>query len=323
MKIYLVLSVKSLSGGGNSIHQLGEILINRGYDCYLYYYDEFKGITSKFDHYKIPKASKIEDTIDNIVIVPETLVPFLNTISYAKKVIWWLSFDFYYDSFPEKKINDFISNHSLPRCSYSLVKWVSKKTKKIPDFLFSNMELYEVGNDIFHLYNCEYVKGKLLSFGINEENMRYLCGPLEDVFFEDTATKKINNLVLYNPAKGLEFTKKIIAECNAKYPEITFKGLAGMNRAEFQEALKKSKLYIDFGFFPGPERIPREAVMTNCNIITSNVGAANGNIDVPIPECFKFDVTEQAIPQIVEKISYLLTNYEKHISDFDIYRDKG
>lgn len=322
MKIYLVLSVNSLSGGGNSMHQLAEILIKKNQECYLYFYDEFKGVSSKFDKYKIPKVSKIEDNSENVIIVPETLVPFLNTVKNVKKVIWWLSFDFYYYSFPEKKIESFLSKYSLPNFFYPFVEYYSRKTKKIPGFLFNPVDLKTEGNEIFHLYNCEYVKNNLLSWGISEKNMQYLCGPLEEIFFKDEKKVKVDNLVLYNPAKGLDYTKKIIRKSKEEYPNIKFKPLTDMNRLEFVQVIKSSKLYIDFGFFPGPERIPREAVMMNCNIMTSRLGAAQNQIDVPIPNYYKFEDNDENLPVIVDKISYLLSNYEKHISDFDEYREK-
>jgi hypothetical protein len=57
---------------------------------------------------------------------------------------------------------------------------------------------------IYHLYNCEYVKDFLTASGVPDDKMHYLCGPLENSFlhlkYSDIAPFK-KNFVAYNPAK--------------------------------------------------------------------------------------------------------------------------
>ena len=101
-----------------------------------------------------------------------------------------------------------------------------------------------------------------------------------------------------------------------------FKPIQDMTPDQITEVMSRSKIYIDFGNFPGPERIPREAVTMGCNIITSKNGAAANEIDVPIPEKLKFEDKEENIPQIIKLLQDMLMNYDIYYHYYDKYREK-
>ncbi|MGC8677909.1 MAG: hypothetical protein ACP5UF_06830 [Hydrogenobaculum sp.] len=62
-----------------------------------------------------------------------------------------------------------------------------------------------------------------------------------------------------------------------------------MTRDQVIETLQKAKVYIDFGNHPGKDRIPREAAILGCCVITGKRGSATFFEDVPIPEEYKFE----------------------------------
>ena len=86
--------------------------------------------------------------------------------------------------------------------------------------------------------------------------------------------------------------------------------------------MKQSKAYIDFGNHPGKDRLPREAAINGCCVITDRRGSAAFSQDVPIPDEYKFEDTDDNIPQIVDKINDTLSNYNNKKHDFDEYRNK-
>ena len=104
-------------------------------------------------------------------------------------------------------------------------------------------------------------------------------------------------------------------------PELKFEALRGLTQEQLIEIYETSKLYIDFGAFPGAERISKEAVLFGCAVITGKRGASGFHGDVPIPEEYKFGKPKKQINEIVEKIRHVLKNYEKVNSDFDEYRN--
>ena len=148
--------------------------------------------------------------------------------------------------------------------------------------------------------------------------------PLSKFFLELYAEKKKeipliekNDVVLYNPKRCGYFVRFL----SRFLPEIKFEPLTGLTQNELVSKYMTSKLYVDFGAFPGAERIPKEAVLYGCAIITGKRGAASFHKDVPIPDEYKFGNPIKQIDEIAEKIRFVLRNYEKVYSDFDEYRE--
>ena len=81
-----------------------------------------------------------------------------------------------------------------------------------------------------------------------------------------------------------------------------------------------AKLYVDFGPFPGAERIPKEAALFGCCIITGRNGASNYYGDVPIPDEYKFADYMSQTDVIIEKIRDVLKYYDVCKSNFENYR---
>ncbi len=85
--------------------------------------------------------------------------------------------------------------------------------------------------------------------------------------------------------------------------------------------LKRAKVYIDFGNHPGKDRIPREAAICGCCVITGKRGSAYYHNDVPIPDKYKFNDEDSSIPLVVNKIQDVLSDYDNVINDFKEYRE--
>jgi len=71
--------------------------------------------------------------------------------------------------------------------------------------------------------------------------------------------------------------------------KIPFINLRGLPREKVLEALQKCKLYVDFGFHPGKDHLPREAAMCGCVVVTNKSGSAAYDEDVPIREKVLFE----------------------------------
>lgn len=102
--------------------------------------------------------------------------------------------------------------------------------------------------------------------------------------------------------------------------EVEWIPLQGFSREEMSDIMLKAKVYVDFGNHPGKDRIPREAAISGCCIVTGKDGSAFYQKDVNIPEEYKFDKTDDNIPQIVHTIYRLINNYDGSIDEFDEYR---
>ncbi len=179
----------------------------------------------------------------------------------------------------------------------------------------------EINSADLHLFQSYYASHFLKNTGILNSKKVYLSDYINDLYIDKSAVALKHpreNIVLYNPKKGLNFTKKIIE----KSPSwIKWVPLINMSNDEVYQNLISGKVYIDFGNHPGKDRFPREAAISGCCILTDRKGAAAYQKDVPILEKYKFNDNKKNIPNIVNQIEYCLNNYQEAIKDFDSYRD--
>jgi hypothetical protein len=153
--------------------------------------------------------------------------------------------------------------------------------------------------------------------------MYYLSEYLNPEFLKTQPTlSKKEDLVAFNPKKGATFTKKIIsfAKKKRKFERVEFIPIINMSRSEVINTLLKAKVYIDFGNHPGKDRLPREAAILGCCVITGKRGSAAFYEDVPIPDEYKFEDIEENVPSIVEKIYDCITEFDRRYKDFENYR---
>lgn len=301
-KIYILCPVKVETGGPEALYTLGYELKNLGFDTFMFYniknFNEVF-IVDKYKKFNMPYVTKIEDDNNNILIIPETCPEFLHKYKKVQKAFWWLSVDNYFTITRQKEYRGF---QKIFR------KIFPKKVYKV-DFN---------DNKIVHLaqsyYAMDFIKQN------NAANSGFLMDYLSDEIWEYENkcdyTKK-ENIILYNPKKGFEFTKQIIE----KAPDLTFVPLINLQYKEVIDLLLRSKVYIDFGNHPGKDRFPREAAILGNIVITNKKGAAKYFEDVPIPEKYKFDDDSSNIDNIVKMLRECLETYDSKINDFSSYRD--
>ena len=83
--------------------------------------------------------------------------------------------------------------------------------------------------------------------------------------------------------------------------------------------LKRSKVYIDFGPHPGMDRLPREAALAGCVVLTNREGAANFEEDVPLPSEFKF--AKFNVDVIASKLKECCNKHEEYGAKMKSYKE--
>lgn len=315
-KYFVLAPFNCVTGGVELAHQLVDYLRNKGEDAFIVYtkgnneISDNQTVPSSYSKYNIKTTRTIEDNSDNIMVLPETIFEFVIYYKFIQIACWWMSVDNRYNCV---SFIDEIKFRKSFRIKLSILKsHILGKRSKIKN---NDRLLINESSRIIHLYQSHYAQFYLYSKGFS----RIL--PLSDYINLDLIgnidTPK-KDVVLYNPAKGYKFTKEIISAM----PDVSFVALKGLNRDQLRVLLESSKLYIDFGHFPGKDRIPREAVSNGCCIITGRLGASYYYEDMPINDEYKFDVDKLNIPTIVSKIKYVLANYDICKHDFDFYRTR-
>ncbi len=301
--IYVACPANAATGGIELLHQLVYELNKLGLMAFMYYYEKKDNnpIHESYINYGNPYVDIIEDNINNIFIIPEIKTNFIYDFKEIQKVIWWMSVDNYYKQFNSNILLKKIIKQLLYKIGYYRVY------------------RFEKNDNIFHFVQSEYAKQHLIAK--NQKNIYFLGDYLNDLFIKqqsENMRKKKDDIVVYNPKKGIEFTQKIISQAK----DIKFVPLENMTREEVASLLFRAKVYIDFGKHPGKDRIPREAAISGCCVITGMKGSAKYYEDVPIEKEFKFDDNIKNIPSILEKIQICFKEYHNEIIKFDFYRKK-
>ena len=324
--IYVVAPANTFTGGPELLHQLVfHLRVNLKMNACMYYIPNNcpNPIHDMYKKYCNPYVRELDDNKKNVLIVPEVYWAILTFGKFRnlQKVIWWLSVDNFYTSFLHQKFFE-----SLPlRIINRIKKGISLEPLDLNEVALRKYKNFDLKQNIYikqailHLVQSEYARQHLIRKEI--KNIKYLSGYLNEVFLGiKTDISKKENIVTYNIEKGYNFTKKIIdagREAGIKF--IPIKNVKNMTRNEVIRLLQRAKVYIDFGNHPGKDRIPREAAILKCCVITGLGGSAKYKEDVNIPYDYKFEDKKENIPKVIGKIQEIFNNYEIKIEEFQGY----
>lgn len=168
--------------------------------------------------------------------------------------------------------------------------------------------------DIFHIAQSDYAMDFLRKLKVR--HLYKITDTVNAEFYEPFEETDREDVVLYNPAKATQFMWNIMDACRG----VKFKPIQDMTRAEVIDAMRHAKLFVDFGEFPGRERMPREAVLCGCCLVTSKLGAADFYDD--FAHTYKYDSKPSHVWAIAHKIRYVLAHYDECHSSFSrFYQD--
>ena len=295
--VYALCPRNVKSGGAELIHQIVYNINKLGGNAFVTYVNA-KGeelLThpelEKYVYGKVRIFEEIEDLEENLIIIPEGWPIPMDFAKKAKKAFWWLSVDNFKAVYKDDE-------------------------KRIQE------ELKRICRDIdMHFYQSEYAKQYVMPYNKENKPLFHLADYLNDTFLcsMDEALKlPKKDLVLYNPKKGIEFTKKLIDNAH----DISWTPIENMTTDQVRDLLRSAKVYIDFGNHPGKDRIPREAAVSGCIVITGKRGSAAYKEDVDIPEKYKIPEEKVEIEDVLDLIHKCLIHYNTRIGDFAAYREK-
>lgn len=296
--IYIVCPPKKATGGPEALHQLGHVLNSLGFNAKMLYSKYKKRPVHPFyKSYNVPYVMKVKDSNENVIIIPESMTNLIAKYPLSEKKIWWLSLDFYeiLMNSREKKKN-----------------WIRKIL--VP---YKHTEYYfEPNKTITHWYQSQRTKEFLLSKKL-DNNIAYLCDYVNELFFEDLPKVFIkDNIITYNPKKGLDKIEKYMTIL----PQYKWVALTEMSREEMRDILRQAKLHIDFGYFPGRDKIPREALVSGVCLITGRNGTSAFKEDLGIPEKYKLHEEEMQLENVSQIINHVMNNYDEVFTEFIEFR---
>ena len=296
-KVYIFCPGNVQTGGPESLHQLASQLISFGVQAAMIYgrlsdvtFDRDAPVHDAYKKYHVPYTTRLHDDSKNIIVTSEVSTVELYGAKNVRKVIWWMSVDNYLQHIAQKFQP--LINHPL---AAPLPKF----------FTFCNAD-----KNVEHWFKSEYARQFLELNGVPADKVRYVESYANRLFISraahvDLSAKK--NIVAFNPKKGFEITRQLIELAL----DIDWRPIENMTTEQVQELLASAKIYLDLGEHPGKDRLPREAALSGCVVMTGRRGAASNDVDYNIPAEFKFDEDESTPRDILEKIRAVFENFEQ------------
>lgn len=315
-KIYVHCPAGVVTGGAELLHQLVSYLREHGKDAYIVYFGEYShAVPSDYAKYTIAIAENIEDAGCNIEVFYEGIYDVVERYKNTQKFLWWISVDnfFYCAQSYLNPLDLYHFDHRLGK--YWIWKWFKRSVKHRINYFNKLLSIDKlVKLNVVCGYQAEYIQHFLINNGFQE------VVPLKDYINTDHCQSydiyRKEDIILYNPTKGYEFTKKLIEAA----PDLQWVPLRGFTRAQLKDVMQRAKLYIDFGNHPGKDRLPRECAMNGCCVITGKRGSAGFFEDVSLVPKYKFDERTTDLKDILDAIRWTLEDYEEAINDFSYYR---
>jgi hypothetical protein len=249
----------------------------------------------------VPRAERL-GVYDRYHAPTERRNPFLNPTPISTLLIW-----------PECWTNEMIHYLETTTTPSPCAIWwlsVNNNTGRFQDWNRT---------DIVHLYQSEYARQHIVQHGAKYvyPMTEYIANP---PILDNTKTRPMD--VLYNPLKGIHYTDEILKRSGTAFQIVPIgKGLHGQQKIspeQVREMLLQTKIYIDFGPHPGMDRLPREAALAGCLVVTNVEGAAGNHLDIPLPE--KYKRKDFHVDEIHSLLKDLLSNYDARSKELDNYR---
>ena len=327
-KYYIICPAKMSTGGPKHLHQLGAELRNLNKKIFMVYYPAYKEdpVHQNYKHYNLPFTNQIEDKEKNILIVPEVndSISLSKNYKYIQKVLFWMSLDFFILS-NFQSLSKYIK--SIIKIPYRVISFFNEITKnnfgnvsfaRYLKFLYLNLpfvNLFKKNEFRLNLSQSYYQEINLKKKGVKSKRLNDFIQ--KDFFLKAKKIdlKKKENLICYNPLKSSEFMKRIIKHNS----DFKFVPLINLTISEVIDILSKSKIYMDFGFHPGVDGLPREsAILKNC-IITNKEGSAYYSKAVPISKKYKFEEKKKNLIKIRNLIKKIFKNHKNELQNFKNY----
>ena len=297
-KIYILAPAGGVTGGPELLHQLGATLRQLGQDAYITYvpFGDQQKCPKPYIKYNVP-IDQVDDTFGNAVLIPEVYTAVANKFKKATPIIWWLSVDNY---------------------SYQgglSVFWIKRRLIELMHVLKGNRSPFlSALRKYEHLTQSYYAREFLKDHGITST---MLSDYLNEEHFLGRSVEKAKQIA-FNPKKGQHITKALIKA----HPDFQFVAIQGLDAAGVRELLERSMIYIDFGHHPGKDRMPREAAMAGCCVVTGRQGSAAFDEDVSIPAKYKLEEKSNTFQKEFRLLVInIFDNFDACSSDFSRYRE--
>jgi hypothetical protein len=310
-KIYVVYPRGLRTGGPEALHQLVDMLRELGEDAYLVPHPATAGTprAEQFEVYNAPEAPAPVDAEGNVVVVPEVYVADLHAYKHATPICWWLSIDY---------SPTFVAGRTALRSTAG--PWSSLKETLIPRLsaVKNHVDPRSIKRSrIVHAVQSSYAWAFLFSHLNVVPSLLSDYTPSAEFVSAGGNGSRNQRLVTFNPVKGGDIIREVMKVCD---PSIEWRPIQGMTRTQVTATLGECGIYLDLGFHPGKDRMPREAALSGALTVVGRRGSGAFYSDVPIPWEHKITPGATEVSSAATLLPQLLAELPLEIAKQDSYR---
>lgn len=218
------------------------------------------GVPDRFKKYRYSLASKVSSSA-YCVVCPESFVQYLPVLKDLPIWLWWLSIDNAFENARIRKRLDIVAQ--------SLIR--NYRTKRLAMQIPTK-----------HLCQSAYARTTLESWGLASSMLSdYVTAP-----HHSNSINKSQYSIAYNARRGEAEALETLASLKGRVELIPIKN---MSLNEVHQQLSRSIVCLDFGFFPGKDRLVRESSLLNNVVVMGKSGSACFYEDFPLDSEYKFN----------------------------------
>jgi len=316
--VYVYCPGNVISGGVYSLHNLCAGLIHAGFKAGMVYHSVDPDVVNHANirSFQVPVYTHVDDKTDNLIIVSETEISYLNYFKSIRKAVYWLGINNYFKKPPFRKPFHIKLLRKAILCrnyhGYSS-GFIENTKRRLSLWMKKNDIVWQPG--IIHLSNSHYAAEFLKFKGIPKTYI--IHNPVIDLFYahsENQIVKKTKIVFGPKTPKLLIFLCKMFLNCEI----VRLKHISPEDaRLHMQEAI----IFAEFGNNSGRDRMHREAALLGCVIFSNTRGSAAVYEDMPIPSEYKIPDTIKNYPRIIKQLKKKLMNYDTCQLDFTGYKN--
>jgi hypothetical protein len=305
-KVLVICPGGAMTAGPEALHQLVGEANRLGQPAEIVYhpFDRTFETPQAYRQHGAP-VGRYADAAGTLIVWPEIFTTQALRVRQAESAIWWMS------------VNNFTGERYGRPWRDRLRAWKYTLKGRRP---WGGVQALR---HLRHFAQSDYARAFLAAQGVSSQPLSdpipvYTAPAYVAALPPRLAAAQRSDTILYNPTKGAAITARLMAAC----PQWQFKPLRGLDREQLAQAFLEAKLYIDFGHHPGKDRLPREAALHGCCVVTARHGSAANAVDVPVPERFKLEVKDPELEKRFAAVAgEVFARYEACFAELAPYRE--
>ncbi|CAN7356283.1 hypothetical protein LJR225_002140 [Phenylobacterium sp. LjRoot225] len=295
-----------VTGGPEAIHQLSHALNAIGVRCSLVHIGPTNtvrvaggkliamepphpGVLQAYAEYAPQVPAEIPVDANTLLIFPEGLAWLQHRFVGCGVAVWWLSIDNFFRALgaDDDEDADVVLRRVLGRA------------------------------DLIHLHQSVYARDWLRERGV--EQLYDLADYTSTAFTAAPArSPSPSPAISYNGAKGSD----LAADFFAANPQFDALPLRGYSRGELRAIFRARRIYVDFGHFPGKDRLPREAAVSGSVVFIHRHASGDCYDDFPLPDLFKFTREDALSGALASRLAAAQADPARHWAAQETFRDR-